>query len=190
MHLRAVGSRRLGITTRCKARCSTKLVGAELPHRQRNTLGVAKRRSSRHYPRHWSLQPILSKFAQITKGMQHSIIKINRDSNNVADWLAKQARQATIPSPCLFSCIANVHSTNQCTVQSAHIYIVPVDMGFLSSALDNKLYLLELSVLEGDSKGLHKQQMDGILEVLTVSEIIILVVHEFHRPGHVEYALQ
>lgn len=126
MHLRAVGSRRLGITTRCKARCSTKLAGAELPHRQRNTLGVAKRRSSRHYPRHWSLQPILSKFAQITKGMQHSIIKINRDSNNVADWLAKQARQATIPSPCLFSCIANVHSTNQCTVQSAHIYIVPL----------------------------------------------------------------
>ena len=67
---------------------------------------------------------------------------------------------------------------------------MPVDMGFLPSALDNTLYLLELSVLEGDSKGLHKQQMDGILEVLTVSEIIILVVHEFHRPGHVEYALQ
>jgi len=31
MHLRAVGSRRLGITTRCKACCSTKLAGAELP---------------------------------------------------------------------------------------------------------------------------------------------------------------
>ena len=51
-------------------------------------------------------------------------------------------------------------------------------------------YLLELSVLQGDSKGLHKQQVDGIPEVLIVGEIIIVVVYEIHRPGQVEYPLQ
>jgi len=79
---------------------------------------AAKRRSSRQYPGHWSLRPIIAEFAEITEGMQHSIIKINRDTNKMADRLAKQARQATISSSCLFSCEANVHST-QCTVQTA-----------------------------------------------------------------------
>lgn len=63
-------------------------------------------------------------------------------------------------------------------------------MGFLFLTLDVIVYLLELSLLDGDCKGLHKQQVDGILEVLTVGEIIIQVVHELHRPGQVEYVLQ
>jgi len=79
---------------------------------------AAKRRSSCQYPGHWSLRHIIAEFAEITEGMQHPIIKINRDTNKMADRLAKQARQATISSSCLFSCEANVHST-QCTVQTA-----------------------------------------------------------------------
>jgi hypothetical protein len=63
-------------------------------------------------------------------------------------------------------------------------------MGFLSSALVHIVYLLELSLLEGDCIGLHKQRVDGILEVLTVGEIIIQVVHELHRPSQDEYPLQ
>ncbi|KAJ1296854.1 hypothetical protein BS78_01G334200 [Paspalum vaginatum] len=72
----------------------------------------------RHYPGHWSLRPILAEFAGITERMQHSVIKIRRDTNKVAGKLSKQARQAAILSSCLYSCESFVHSTH-CTVQRA-----------------------------------------------------------------------
>jgi len=105
-------------------------------------LAGAAKRSSRHYHGHWSLRPILAEFIQVTNGMQHSIIKVNRDTNKVVDRLAKQARQATIPSSCLFSCEANVHS-NQCNVQSA---LQNIDWGMfcpISVPLSNAIYLFK-----------------------------------------------
>ena len=62
-------------------------------------------------------QHVLS-FVTLTANMTHSIIKIGRDANSVADNLAKKARQTVVPSSCLFSCEAWTHSRN-CTVQMA-----------------------------------------------------------------------
>ena len=111
---------------------------------------AAKRRSSRQYPGHWSLRPIIAEFAEITEGMQHSIIKINRDTNKMADRLAKQARQATISSSCLFSCEANVHST-QCTVQTA---LQNFDWGMFCPTvpLSNGIYLFQKKSLPVKSR--------------------------------------
>ena len=79
---------------------------------------AAQEGSLLHNPGHWSLRPILADLAEATRGMHYSIIKIGREANKVADKLAKQARQAPIPSSCLYSCEALGHSQN-CIVQMA-----------------------------------------------------------------------
>ena len=61
-------------------------------------------------------QHVLS-FVTLTANMTHSIIKIGRDANSVADNLAKKARRAAVPT-CLFSCESWTHSRN-CTIQMA-----------------------------------------------------------------------
>ena len=45
-------------------------------------------------------QHVLS-FVTLTANMTHSIIKIGRDANFVADNLVKKARQIVVPRPCL-----------------------------------------------------------------------------------------
>jgi hypothetical protein len=79
---------------------------------------VANRRDLLRNLGHWSLRPILGDFTATTANMMHSIIKIGRDANSVADNLTKKARQAAIPSSCLFSCESWTHSRN-CTIQMA-----------------------------------------------------------------------
>jgi len=69
-------------------------------------------------PGHWPLRPILVERVTITQGMQHLIIKVRRETNKVADKLAKQARQASVTSSCLYSCEAFTHS-RPCNVQQA-----------------------------------------------------------------------
>jgi hypothetical protein len=68
-----------------------------------------------HSPGHWSLWPILADFIASTTNMTHSIFKIGRDANSVADTLAKKRRIA-VPSSFLFSCESWTHSRN-CTIQ-------------------------------------------------------------------------
>jgi hypothetical protein len=77
---------------------------------------AAQAGSPRFHPGHWSIRPTLALLAEATQGMKHSIIKIRRESNGVADRLAKQVRLAAIQSPCLFSCQAIVHSPRACLV--------------------------------------------------------------------------
>ena len=79
---------------------------------------AANKRDFVHSLGHWSLQPILADFIASTANMAHSIIKIGRDANSVADNLAKKARRTVVPSSCLFSCESWTHSTN-CTIQMA-----------------------------------------------------------------------
>ena len=78
---------------------------------------AANKRDFVHSLGHWSLQPILADFIASTANMAHSIIKIGRDANSVADNLAKKARRAAVPT-CLFSCESWTHSRN-CTIQMA-----------------------------------------------------------------------
>ena len=78
----------------------------------------ARTASAGHSPGHWSLRPFLAEFADVTQGITCSIIKISRQNNKVADRLAKMARQASIPSPCLFSCNALSHNLH-CPVRHA-----------------------------------------------------------------------
>jgi hypothetical protein len=42
----------------------------------------------------WSLGPFLAEWVNITQTMQHSVIKIKRETNKIADKLTKEARQA------------------------------------------------------------------------------------------------
>jgi len=79
---------------------------------------AAQAGSRRFHPGHWSIRPTLALLAEATQGMKHSIIKMRRESNGVADRLAKQARLAAIQSAWLFSCQAIVHSPS-CCVQVA-----------------------------------------------------------------------
>jgi len=78
---------------------------------------AANRRTIIHDPGHWTLRPILAEFTCDTENLHHSVIKIGRATNKVADNLAKKAGQAVIPSSCCFSCKSLVHSRN-CTIQS------------------------------------------------------------------------
>jgi hypothetical protein len=65
-----------------------------------------------HSPGHWSLRPILTDFIASATNMTHSIFKIGRDANSVADTLAKKIRRTAAPSSCLFSCESWTHSRN------------------------------------------------------------------------------
>jgi hypothetical protein len=65
---------------------------------------AANTRDLVHSPGHWSLRPILADFITSTSNMTHSIFKIGRDANSVADTLTKKARRTAVPSSCLFSC--------------------------------------------------------------------------------------
>ncbi|KAG2578850.1 hypothetical protein PVAP13_6NG138209 [Panicum virgatum] len=67
---------------------------------------------------HWSLRPVFAEFADVTQGINCSILKISRQNNKVADKLAKMARQASIPTSCLFSCNALSHNLH-CPVRDA-----------------------------------------------------------------------
>jgi len=71
---------------------------------------TARTASLRHRPGHWSLRPFLAEFADVTQGITSSILKISRQNNKVADKLAKMARQASIPTSCLFYCNALSHN--------------------------------------------------------------------------------
>ena len=79
---------------------------------------TARTASLRHSPGHWSLRPVLAEFADVTQGINCSILKISRQNNKVADKLAKMARQASIPTSCLFSCNALSHNLH-CPVRDA-----------------------------------------------------------------------
>jgi hypothetical protein len=48
------------------------------------------------------LRLAIAEFTEITQEMQHSVIKIKREKNKVADSHAKHARQATILASCVY----------------------------------------------------------------------------------------
>jgi len=73
---------------------------------------ASKRKDLLLNPGHWSLRPILVDSSVTTANMMHSISRIGRNTNTVADNLAKKARQTSIPSSCLFSCQSCTHSRN------------------------------------------------------------------------------
>jgi hypothetical protein len=82
------------------------------------TLAIAvNRRTIIHDLGHWTLRPILTEFTCVIENLHHSVIKIGRATNKVADNLTKKARQAMIPNSCYFSCESLVHSRN-CIIQS------------------------------------------------------------------------
>jgi hypothetical protein len=62
---------------------------------------IAQQKSLCHNQGHWSSRQSLAEIAGIALEMQHSVINIRRETNKVTDKLSKQARQATILSPCL-----------------------------------------------------------------------------------------
>ena len=70
---------------------------------------AAQTRSCRLQPGHWSLQPVLAEFEDITRTKQFFVIKIRREANRVADNFTKRTRHATMPDTCLFSCQALVY---------------------------------------------------------------------------------
>jgi len=55
--------------------------------------------SPRSHPGHWSLRPIIAKVQDIKQAKSYSVIKIGRETNKIADALAKRA---TIPDFVLF----------------------------------------------------------------------------------------
>jgi hypothetical protein len=77
---------------------------------------AANRRTIIHDPGHWTLRPILAECTCVTENLHHSVIKIGRATNKVADKFAKKARHAVIPNSCCFSYECLVHSRN-CIIQ-------------------------------------------------------------------------
>ena len=63
--------------------------------------------SPRSHPGHWLLHPIIAEVQDIKQAKSYSVIKIGRQTNKIADALAKRA---TIPTSCFFSCQALAHS--------------------------------------------------------------------------------
>ncbi|KAJ1264119.1 hypothetical protein BS78_09G237900, partial [Paspalum vaginatum] len=83
----------------------------------------------RHSPGHWSLRPVLAEFADVTQGINCSILKISRQNNKVADKLAKMTRQASIPASCIFFCNALSHNLH-CPVRDAGNF-APISVTYL-----------------------------------------------------------
>ena len=65
--------------------------------------------SPRTHPGHWSIHLIIAEIQNIIQVKGYTMYKIRRETNKIADSLAKKARRASILNSGLFSCQALAH---------------------------------------------------------------------------------